>query len=180
MEQIILIALIKYGGEEKVELAQFYNKYANGLIQQLIVSNTGFLNMQEDAPKDEQDEQSSKNNEKAGDKKSEEKGKEIDEKKPPKGINNKRVEDDEIVYENLNAANLLLTNYLKDYDDKENKILDKSIIKYYLQLRYNYSLFTSLEKINSDFKKADNYFKLSIDICKNMKINFHGTIWSIF
>ena len=69
MEQAILIAIIKYGGEEKVELAQFYNKYANGLIQQLIVSNTGFLNMQEDAPKDEQDEQSSKNNEKAGDKK---------------------------------------------------------------------------------------------------------------
>jgi hypothetical protein len=82
-----------------------YNKYANDLIQKIIVSNTDFLNIQEDASKDEQDGQSSKNNEKAGDKKSEEKGKEIKEKKASKGINNKRIEDDEIVYENLNAAN---------------------------------------------------------------------------
>ena len=57
-------------------------------------------------------------------------------------------------------------------DDKENKILDKSIIKYYLQLSDNYSLFASLEKINSDFKKADNYFKLSIDICKKYEDKF--------
>jgi hypothetical protein len=180
LEQIILIALIKYGGEEKVELAQFYNKYANGLIQQLIVSNTGFLNMQEDAPKDEQDEQSSKNNEKAGDKKSEEKGKEIDEKKPPKGINNKRVEDDEIVYENLNAANLLLKNYLKEYDDKDPKSLDKSVIKYYLLLSDNYSLFASLEKINSDFKKADYYYRLSIDISKKYDNKFSRNLAGLY
>ena len=60
LEQAILIAIIKYVGEEKVELAQFYNKYANGLVQKLIASNTDFLNIQEDTSKYEQDEQTSK------------------------------------------------------------------------------------------------------------------------
>ena len=60
LEQAILIAIIKYGGEEKVELAQFYNKYENGLIQKLITSNTDFLNIQEDTSKYEQNEQTSK------------------------------------------------------------------------------------------------------------------------
>ena len=181
LEQAILIAIIKYGGEEKVELAQFYNKYADGLIQKLIASNTDFLNIQEDAPKDEQDgqdEQNSKNNEKASEEKSEVKDKE--EKKAPKEINNERVEDDEIVYENLNAANLLLKNYLKDYDDKDPKTLDKSIIKYYLQLSDNYSLFASLEKINSDFKKADNYFKLSIEISKKYEDKFSRNLAGLY
>ena len=40
----------------------------------------------------------------------EKKDKDKDKKKEQKEINNERVEDDEIVYENLNAANLLLKN----------------------------------------------------------------------
>ena len=184
LEQSILIAIKKFGGEEKVELAQFYNKYADGLIQKLIASNTDFLNFQEEAPKDEQDEQVSEKDEKGDDEPSEEKSKNKDEKekekKAPKDTSNDRVEDDEIVYENLNAANLLLKNYLKEYDDKDPKTLDKSIIKYYHQLSYNYSLFASLEKINSDFKKADNYFKQSIDISRKYDDKFSRNLAGLY
>ena len=184
LEQSILIAIKKFGGEEKVELAQFYNKYADGLIQKLIASNTDFLNFQEEAPKDEQDEQASKKDEKGDDEPSEEKNNNKDEnekeKKAPKDISNDRVEDDEIVYENLNAANLLLKNYLKEYDDKDPKTLDKSVIKYYHQLSDNYSLFASLEKINSDFKKADSYFKQSIDISRKYEDKFSRNLAGLY
>ena len=184
LEQSIFIAIKKFGGEEKVELAQFYNKYADGLIQKLIASNTDFLNFQEEAPKDEQDEQASKKDEKGDDEPSEEKNNNKDEnekeKKAPKDISNDRVEDDEIVYENLNAANLLLKNYLKEYDDKDPKTLDKSVIKYYHQLSDNYSLFASLEKINSDFKKADSYFKQSIDISRKYEDKFSRNLAGLY
>ena len=43
----------------------------------------------------------------------EKKDKDKNKKKEQKEINNERVEDDEIVYENLNTANLLLKNYRK-------------------------------------------------------------------
>ena len=184
LEQSILIAIKKFGGEEKVELAQFYNKYADGLIQKLIALNTDFLNIQEEAPKDEQEEQASKKDEKENDEPSEEKSNNINEKekekKAPKDINNDRVEDDEIVYENLNAANLLLKNYLKEYDDKDPKTLDKSVIKYYQQLSDNYSLFASLEKINSDFPKADSYFKQSIDISRKYDDKFSRNLAGLY
>jgi hypothetical protein len=90
------------------------------------------------------------------------------------------VGDDEIVYENLNAANLLLKNYLKEYDDKDPKSLDKSVIKYYLLLSDNYSLFASLEKINSDFKKADYYYRLSIDISKKYDNKFSRNLAGLY
>ena len=53
LEQSILLAVKKFGGEDKIELAQFYNKYADGLIQKLMASNTDFLNLQEDEQQQE-------------------------------------------------------------------------------------------------------------------------------
>ena len=177
LEQSINLAINKFGGEEKIELAQFYNKYADGLIQKLMISNEDFLNLQEEEPaKDAPDEQPPKNNE------SEEKEKDKDKDEEKKAVKEKNdiVGDDQIVYENLNVANLLLKNYLKQYDDKDPKSLDKSVIKYYLQLCDNYSLFASLEKINSDFKKADYYYKLSIDICKKYDNKFSRTLAGLY
>jgi len=177
LEQSINLAVKKFGGEEKIELAQFYNKYADGLIQKLMISNEDFLNLQEDEQaKDVPDEQPPKMNE------SEEKEKDKDKDEEKKALKEKNdiVGDDQIVYENLNAANLLLKNYLKQYDDKDPKTLDKSVIKYYLQLCDNYSLFASLEKINSDFKKADYYYKLSIDICKKYDNKFSRTLAGLY
>ena len=137
LEQSILLAVKKFGGEDKIELAQFYNKYADGLIQKLMASNTDFLNLQEDEQQQE-DVKEEKQKEKEKDEESDiirtdkEKEKEVekeDEKSQKNTGNN--VGDDEIVYENLNMANVLLKNYLKEYDDKDPKSLDKDVIKYY-------------------------------------------------
>ena len=165
LEQSIILAVKKFGGEEKVELAQFYNKYADGLLQKLSLPTTDFLNIQED------EEQASKNKEeepKEKEKNEDEKEKDTDkkeEKEEEKAPKN-NIEDDQIAYENLNVANLLLKNYLKEYDDKDPKTLNEDVLKYYSLLSDNYALFASLEKINSDFKKADEYYKLSIDLAK--------------
>ena len=186
LEQSILLAVKKFGGEDKIELAQFYNKYADGLIQKLMASNTDFLNLQEDEQQQE-DVKEEKQKEKEKDEESDiirtdkEKEKEVekeDEKSQKNTGNN--VGDDEIVYENLNMANVLLKNYLKEYDNKDPKSLDKDVIKYYNLLSDNYSLFASLEKINSDFKKANEYFKLSIDIAKKYDNKFSRNLAGLY
>ena len=186
LEQSILLAVKKFGGEDKIELAQFYNKYADGLIQKLMASNTDFLNLQEDEQQQE-DIKEEKQKEKEKDEESDiirtdkEKEKEVekeDEKSQKNTGNN--VGDDEIVYENLNMANVLLKNYLKEYDDKDPKSLDIDVIKYYNLLSDNYSLFASLEKINSDFKKANEYFKLSIDIAKKYDNKFSRNLAGLY
>ena len=186
LEQSILLAVKKFGGEDKIELAQFYNKYADGLIQKLMASNTDFLNLQEDEQQQE-DIKEEKQKEKEKDEESDiirtdkEKEKEVEkeDEKSQKNMGN-NVGDDEIVYENLNMANVLLKNYLKEYDDKDPKSLDKDVIKYYNLLSDNYSLFASLEKINSDFKKANEYFKLSIDIAKKYDNKFSRNLAGLY
>ena len=184
LEQSILIAIKKFGGENKIELAQFYNKYADGLIQKIMTLNIDILNLKEEElqeDKDANDEHSSKNKIEEKDKdKEKEEDNNNKEKNLGKHNNDEAVGDEQIIYENLNAANILLKNHLKDYDDKDPKTLDKSIIQYYLQLCDNYSLFASLEKINSDFKKANEYFKLSIDICKKYDNKFSRTLAGLY
>ena len=183
LEQSIILAVKKYGGEDKVELAQFYNKYADGLLQKLLLPTTDFLNIQED------EEQVSKNKEEDDiDTKEKEKDKIVDEKEKDKDKEEEKapkssghnIEDDQIVYENLNAANILLKNYLKEYDDKDPKTLGEDVIKYYLLLGDNYSLFASLEKLNSDFKKADEYYKLSINLGKKYGNKFSRNLAGLY
>ena len=186
LEQSILLAVKKFGGEDKIELAQFYNKYADGLIQKLMASNTDFLNLQEDEQQQEnikEEKQKEKEKDEESDiirtDKEKEKEVEKEDEKSQKNTGN-NVGDDEIVYENLNMANVLLKNYLKEYDDKDPKSLDKDVIKYYNLLSDNYSLFASLEKINSDFKKANEYFKLSIDIAKKYDNKFSRNLAGLY
>ena len=177
LEQSIILAVKKYGGEEKIELAQYYNKYADGLLQKLLLPTTDFLNIQEDeeqASKNKDDDiKEEKDKEKENDKEKDE------EKKAPKN-SGENVGDDEIVYENLNMANILLKNYLKEYDEKDPKTLDKDVIKYYLLLSDNYSLFASLEKLNSDFKKADEYYRLSINLAQKYGDKFSRNLAGLY
>ena len=49
-----------------------------------------------------------------------------------------------------------------------------------MQLSNNYSLFASLEKINSDFKKANDYYKLSIDICRKYDKKFSRNLAGLY
>ena len=186
LEQSIILAVKKYGGEDKVEIAKFYNKYSDGLLQKLSLPTTDFLNLQENEEQESKnkDEEESKDKDKEKEKEKEEdeeksKDKDKEEEKGPKpsGIN---IEDDQIVYENLNMANILLKKYLKEFDEKDPKELDEDVIKYYLLLSDNYSLFASLEKINSDFKKADEYYKLSIDLAKKYGNKFSRNLAGLF
>ena len=148
LEQSIILAVKKFGGEDKVEIAQFYNKYADGLLQKLSLPTTDFLNIQEDEePASKNKEEEPKEKEKKEDEieKDKDKKEENEEEKVPKN----NIEDDQIAYENLNAANLLLKNYLKEYDDKNPKTWNEDVLKYYSLLSDNYALFASLEKINN-------------------------------
>jgi hypothetical protein len=166
----IELAIKKFGGEDKIELAQFYNNYSDSIIQKLMITNDDPLNFQEEKSLIENISQDKKDDENKIDvlleeKKTEEPQNANTEEKNPEGHEG-IIGDEDIVFANLKAANLLLKNYLKDYDDKDPKTLDKDTIKYYKQLCDNYSLFANLEKINSDFKQAYHYYKLSIDTCK--------------
>ena len=173
LEQSIILAVKKFGGEQKIELVQFYNKYADALLQKLLMNNNDFLNIQEDEEQASKNKEEEQKEEKQKEKQKDEN--EEDEEKAPKNIEN-NTDDEQIVFENLDTANVILKNYLKEYDDKDPKTLDKEVIKYYLLLSDNYSLFASLEKLNSDFKKADEYYKLSIDFAKKYGDKFSRNI----
>ena len=183
LEKSIELAIKKFGGEDKVELAQFYNKYSDGLIQKLMESNDDPLNFQKEESLIKNFSKNKKDSENKIDILNEERNKEteninIGEKNTE--ANEEIIEDEEIAFANLNAANLLLKNYLKEYDEKEPKSLDKNIIKYYIQLCENYNLFANLEKINSDFKKANYYYQLSIDICKKYDNKFSRNLAGLY
>ena len=196
LEKSLMFAIKKYGGEEKIELAQYYNQYADGLIRKLLATNVDYLNLQDEETQKKEDEstKSKKDEENKSTKETinttEEKVKEKDEKekkedkeeneKNEKKENDDNVGDDEIAYENLNLANIILKNYLKEYDDKDPTTLNKDVIKYYLQLCNNYSLFAAIEKINSDFKKANEYYKLSIDLCKKYDSKFSRNLAGLY
>ena len=147
LKNSIDLASKKFGGPNQIELAQFYNKYSDGLIQKIISSNADEAFENKDFIIEENEEN--------------------DFTCEFADILNERIiEDEDIAFANLNAGNIILKKYLEKYDNKDPKTLDEKIIDYYIQLSDNYSLFASLEKLNSDFKKADYYYQLSIDIYK--------------
>ena len=79
----------------------------------------------------------------------------------------------EVAYENLQAANRILTKYLKEYNDKEVNTLDNTIIECYLVLSETYYQLASLEKYNLDFQKSDKFYTLSSKI-----LNKYGNKYS--
>lgn len=79
-----------------------------------------------------------------------------------KEYQNKYYFECQLAYEYLNKANLILKEYLKNYDEKEPSSLNQEIIKHYLNLSDNYSSLATLEKINLNFENAIGYYKLSI------------------
>ena len=171
LEQAILLAIKKFGGEEKVQLAIFYQKYADAILQKLF-NNQDFLNIGQN----EIDEKSQKNQEE--DQKEEKT--ETKENDQEKKEGNEEISDEQIIFDNLNMADYNLKTFLKEYDDKNPKNLDKEIIKYYLLLSDNYSLFAKLEELNSQFKKANIYYILSIDISKKYDNKFSRNLAELY
>ena len=185
LDKSINYALKKYGGEEKIEMAQYYNKYADGLIQKLSNSNEDFLNIENDADIKEKESELtelSKNkiiSENIEDNKYK-KNKEEENEEIKESEDNNEIIEEEVAYENLNESNNILKNYLKKFDDKEVKSLDNTDIKYYLELSENYYLFASLEKLNMDFKRADYFYTLSSEILKKYGNKFSRKLAGLY
>ena len=159
LDKSINYAIAKFGGEDKIEMAQFYNKYANGLIQKLIYSDKELLNMEKDKKMEEKESEggnSPKNRKLSEDEEGNEEMEESDE--------NTEAVEREVAYENLQAANRILTKYLKEYNVKEDNTLDNAFIECYLELSETYYQLASLEKYNLDFQKSDKYYTLSSKI----------------
>ena len=169
LDKSINYALEKYGGEDKIEMAQFYNKYANGLIQKLMNSDEELSNMEKDKKKEEKESESGKSSKNRIISENKEEGyQEMEESDE----NTEEVEQ-EVAYENLQAANRILTKYLKEYNGKEVNTLDNTIIECYLELSETYYQLASLEKYNLDFQKSDKFYTLSSKI-----LNKYGNKYS--
>ena len=100
LDKSINYALEKYGGEDKIEMAQFYNKYANDLIQKLMNSDGELSNMGKDKKKEEKESESGKSSKNRKISENKEEGyQEMEESDE----NTEEVEQ-EVAYENLQAC----------------------------------------------------------------------------
>lgn len=154
LKNSIVLAQKKYGGDNKIELAQFYNKYADAILQKISLSSLDNINITN--TKEDNDENNHNNNE------------------------NKLLDEVKKVYENLSKANKILNDYLEQYNDKDPISLDKEIKKYYLYLSDNYSLLALLEKILSNFEKSIEYYSMSIYYSKKYDIKFSRNLAGLY
>ena len=145
LNQSINLAIKKYGGEDKIQLAQYYNKYADCLLQKISLSSNIDIIVKES--KDE---------------------------------NNKDLLDIYTVYEYLYKSNEILQNYLDEFNDKNPSELTKEIISYYLQLSDNYNLLASYEKEMLNFKKAFDFYNLSITYAKKYDNKFSRNLAGLY
>ena len=138
LKKSIDLAIDLYG-EDNIEVAKDYNKYASAYIQKLLDSDALFMIHldKEEMSKD---------------------GKSL------KIIQEEPQCENEIALYNLDIANEMYIDYLDEYDDVSVKKLSKSTIKVYLELADNYLSYGELEQAQSDFKKASEYFKKAAKI----------------
>ena len=138
LKKSIDLAIDLYG-EDNIEVAKYYNKYASAYIQKLLDSDALFMIHldKEEMSKD---------------------GKSL------KIIQEEPQCENEIALYNLEIANEMYIDYLDEYDDVSVKKLSKSTIKVYLELADNYLSYGELEQAQSDFKKASEYFKKAAKI----------------
>ena len=90
LEEAIKLAIALYGNETKIEVAKFYDKYAEGIIQKLL-ANEEILALPNEPQQSKEEQKEGSNEEK------EDKGEETDEQ----GQNS----DEQIAFENLAVAN---------------------------------------------------------------------------
>ena len=126
-------------GEDNIEVAKYYNKYASAYIQKLLDSDALFMIHldKEEMAKD---------------------GKSLT------VIQEEPQCENEIALYNLDIANEMYIDYLDEYDEVNVKKLSKETIKIYLELADNYLSYGELEQAQSDFKKASEFFKKAAKI----------------
>ena len=94
--------------------------------------------------------------------------------------NDNYITDSDIAYKYINEANEILENYLEQYNDKSPNDLNKDIINYYLQLSYNYNLLAIYSKVNLDYKNANEFYNISIDITKKYDDKFSRNLTALY
>lgn len=151
LEQAIKLAIALYGDETKIEVAKFYDKYAEGIIQKLL-SNDEILAL----PNEPQSKDQTKEEQKESDK----------EDKADETSEQGQGSDEQIAFENLAVANSIYLKHLEQFKNVENDKISKENIDYFLELADNYHNFGELEQAQSDFTKASEYFTKAIDIRK--------------
>ena len=139
------LAIKKYGGDDKIQLANFYNKYADCLLQKISSSSDNAISNKQD-----QDEQ------------------------------NKNYSNIDLIYEYLYKSNEILLNYLDKYNNKNITELNKDIISYYLQLSDNYYLLALYEKEMLNYKKAIEFYNLSITYFKKYGDKFSRNLAGLY
>jgi len=176
LDKSINYAIEKYGGEDKIEMAKFYNRYANELIQKLMSSDEELSKTEKDRKIKEKE---SKGGKSSKNKKISENNEEENKEKQESEENIEAVEV-EVAYENLQAANRILTNYLKKYDSKEVNTLENTIIECYLELSTNYHQLASLENFNLNFQNSDIFYSLSSEILKKYGNKFSRKLAGLY
>lgn len=173
LEKSIELAVSLYGSEGKIEMAKFYNKYAEGLIQKLMENNEIIAMPQTEVNKG--DNKESQKNEEKEDEKDENDNNDNEGEEPQEET------DEQIAFENLSAANALYLAHLQQYDKIEDiKQLSQKEIDYYLELADNYFNFGELEQAESDFKKASEYFSQAVSIRKKYGEKYSRTLAEIY
>ena len=154
LKKSIDLAIDLYG-EDNIEVAKYYNKYASAYIQKLLDSDALFMIHldKEEMSKD---------------------GKSL------KIIQEEPQCENEIALYNLDIANEMYIDYLDEYDDVSVKKLSKSTIKVYLELADNYLSYGELEQAQSDFKKASEYFKKAAKIREKYDIKMSRSLAEVY
>ena len=154
LEQAIHFAITKYGKEDSIEVARYYNKYAEGLIRKLL-ENQEILEIPEDEPQ---------------------KG-----EMPSQRVDLNNIEDEQIAYDNLRAAEEIYLKYLSKYDKVINiNNLDKKVIQHYLDLADVYMNFAELDQTNSNFESANERFIQGIQLRKKYDVKFSRSLAELY
>ena len=138
-------AIKKYGGDDKIQLANFYNKYADYLLQKISSASDNTISIKSDQEEE-----------------------------------NKNYLNIDLIYEYLYKTNEILQNYLDEYNNKNIAELNKDIIEYYLQLSDNYYLLALYEKEMLNYKKAIEFYNLSITYLKKYGNKFSRNLAGLY
>lgn len=184
LEQAIRIAVKKFGKEDHIECAKYYSHYADGLIRKLMENEDILAIPTQAEDKKDADDDSDKESEsiRPGDQE-QSNTTEIGQTKRDNNFEPQPAEDDSdenIATENLQFAEMIYLQFLKDYDSLSPSKLEQDIKKYYFELSSVYQKFGELEMCNSDFRKAAEFYLKALQIRSKYDDTFSRCIAEIY
>lgn len=176
LEKAIYLAIAKYGSETDIGVAKYFDEYASALITKLLDNDEVLVIPQQEFGQKEKENSAKNNSNETKDKKEEELNESKKEDDQEKDESPLEDSDEKIAHENLTAANIIYTTFLKQYDNEEVGKLPEEIKKYYLDLADNYYNFGELERARSDYEAASRYYKKCIEVRKKYDDKFSRAI----